>query len=112
VPHQGHAHEDSGHALGHGLEGVQVGALIVGMPRRVKVVIRMPRRVAPAVGSRIVLKSCSKILVMPSRVCRIKGYEETKVLEPESTGQEKTSPPCCVSTHCSRVVDPCRSPTV
>src|SRR5262249_48122779 len=55
VPFQGNAHEDSGHALGNGLERVQVGTVIIGMPRRVKVVVWLQRGVSPAIGSSIVV---------------------------------------------------------
>src|ERR1700693_1745389 len=39
------------------------------------------------------------------------GSKETQRLEPIIAGDRKSRPPCCVSTHCSCVVDICISPT-
>ncbi len=47
----------------------------------------------------LLLKSCLKTLSRLSRGLKIRGYEAAKVLEPEPTGEENTSPPCCASTH-------------
>jgi hypothetical protein len=56
VPRQGEAHEGRGDAFGHGLQGVKVRAVIVGMPRRVKVIVRMRCGVSPAVSGGIVVR--------------------------------------------------------
>src|SRR5438132_703529 len=62
-------------------------------------------------ASRYILKCCTKTL---AELCALEDTivcKYTPVLEPMSAEAQHISPPCCVSTHRSRVVDPGGSST-